>query len=58
MVFIHGGGYTFGSIKDYVPGPLMDKDVVLVQMQYRLGVMGKYNIYGNSRFVLKILKAK
>ncbi|XP_069689986.1 juvenile hormone esterase-like isoform X2 [Periplaneta americana] len=42
MVFIHGGGFTSGSGKAYSYGPLylMDKDVVMVAMNYRLGVFG------------------
>ncbi|KAJ4426243.1 hypothetical protein ANN_27055, partial [Periplaneta americana] len=44
MVFIHGGGFTSGSGKAYSYGPLylMDKDVVMVAMNYRLGVFGEY----------------
>ncbi|XP_069689991.1 juvenile hormone esterase-like [Periplaneta americana] len=42
MVFIHGGAYSYGSGKAYSYGPLylMDKDVVMVAMNYRLGVLG------------------
>uniref|UniRef100_A0A1B6CZ18 Carboxylic ester hydrolase n=1 Tax=Clastoptera arizonana TaxID=38151 RepID=A0A1B6CZ18_9HEMI len=42
IVFIHGGGFYEGSSSSLVYGPefLLDKDVVLVSMNYRLGVLG------------------
>ncbi|ODN01308.1 Esterase FE4 [Orchesella cincta] len=40
IVFIHGGGYFFGSTATYGPTYLLQKNVVLVTIQYRLGVMG------------------
>ncbi|XP_063224005.1 juvenile hormone esterase-like isoform X2 [Bacillus rossius redtenbacheri] len=42
MVFIHGGGFFSGSGASYLYGPqfLMDKDVVLVTFNYRLGALG------------------
>ncbi|CAL4122338.1 unnamed protein product, partial [Meganyctiphanes norvegica] len=42
MVYIHGGGYWFGSAKDAYPHVLLNKDldIVLVSIQYRLGVLG------------------
>ncbi|KAK3882432.1 hypothetical protein Pcinc_013184 [Petrolisthes cinctipes] len=40
MVFIHGGGFLFGSAEEYLPHVLLDHQIVLVVMQYRLGVMG------------------
>ncbi|XP_069689989.1 juvenile hormone esterase-like [Periplaneta americana] len=42
MVFIHGGGYTFGSGKPASYGPhfIIDKDVVMITINYRLGVFG------------------
>jgi carboxylesterase type B len=46
MVFIHGGGFTEGDNKAarYGPHYLLDKDIVLVAMNYRLGVLGECNI--------------
>nr|QCC89029.1 carboxylesterase 14 [Meteorus pulchricornis] len=46
MVFIHGGGFWGGSGDDWLYGPdfLVEKDVVLVTMNYRLGVIGFLNI--------------
>ncbi|XP_028178028.1 esterase FE4-like [Ostrinia furnacalis] len=43
MVFIHGGGFVFGSgTDDTVHGPdfLIEKDVVVVTFNYRLGILG------------------
>ena len=46
MVFIHGGGFTFGDGSDSFYGPqnLLDKDVILVVLQYRLGPFGNLNL--------------
>jgi len=43
MVFIHGGAYTMGDNKPVQYGPhyLLDKDIVLVAINYRLGVLGE-----------------
>lgn len=43
MVFIHGGGYIAGSSAQLMYGPdlMMQKDVVLVTFNYRLGALGK-----------------
>ncbi|XP_033228633.1 esterase E4-like [Belonocnema kinseyi] len=42
MVFIHGGGFVKGDIssKNYGPQYLLDRDIVLVTINYRLGVFG------------------
>jgi carboxylesterase type B len=42
MVYIHGGKYSVGSGASFVSGPryLLDKDIVPVTINYRLGVMG------------------
>ena len=42
MVFIHGGGLEIGQGFIYEPDFLLDKDIVLVIIQYRLGPLGKY----------------
>lgn len=41
MVYIYGGAYTVGSAHD-IPGPdfLLENRVILVAMNYRLGVLG------------------
>lgn len=41
IVFIHGGGFTIGTGRDQGgPQNLMDRDVVLVTFNYRLGALG------------------
>jgi hypothetical protein len=41
MFWIHGGAFFSGSSSQYPPEYLMDKNVVLVSTNYRLGVYGK-----------------
>lgn len=43
MVFIHWGGFFAGrGTSDYLgPEYLMEKDIILVTFNYRLGVFGK-----------------
>lgn len=40
MVFIHGGSYNSGEAVLYQPTRLMQRDVVVVVVQYRLGILG------------------
>ena len=40
MVFIHGGAYITGDANLYVPTKLMDQDVMVVVLQYRLSTLG------------------
>ncbi|RXG54873.1 Baculoviral IAP repeat-containing protein 7-A [Armadillidium vulgare] len=40
LVFIHGGGFVFGAAHQYPPHALMNKDIVFVAIQYRLGIFG------------------
>ena len=44
MVYIHGGGFVHGSGNgetDFIgPGYFMDRELVLVTFNYRLGVLG------------------
>ena len=40
MVFVHGGGFQFGSGSYYQGKYLMDEQVVYVSIQYRLGALG------------------
>ncbi|KAK9501079.1 hypothetical protein O3M35_002193 [Rhynocoris fuscipes] len=42
MLWIHGGAWNFGSGNEeyYGPGALMDEDIVLVTINYRLGPLG------------------
>ncbi|XP_057666855.1 esterase B1-like isoform X2 [Diorhabda carinulata] len=57
MVWIHGGGYTEGrnSTSLYGPDYLMTENIVLVSINYRLGILGflcfedpSLEIYGNA----------
>ncbi|XP_034947990.1 esterase FE4-like [Chelonus insularis] len=45
MVWIHGGGFIFGSGDDdfYGPDYFIERDVVLVTINYRVGVLGFLN---------------
>ena len=47
MVYLHGGGYVLGGGVSYFFGPqlLVEKDVVLVTVQYRLGALGETSIF-------------
>ncbi len=40
MIWIHGGGFLIGSGSIYKPDYIMDKSVVLVTFNYRLGALG------------------
>ncbi|XP_037052490.1 carboxylesterase 5A [Bradysia coprophila] len=40
LVFIHGGGFRFGSANQYGPDPLTSKKMIFVPIQYRLGTLG------------------
>lgn len=43
VVHIHGGAFILGAPK-YLAGPdyILDKDVVFVSFNYRLGIFGEY----------------
>ncbi|XP_035709632.1 venom carboxylesterase-6 [Folsomia candida] len=43
MVFIHGGAFICGSANDYDGSFFMSEDVVLVSINYRLGLFGFLN---------------
>ena len=40
MFWIHGGGLTGGAGSDYDPTPLVNKGVIVVTINYRLGYLG------------------
>lgn len=63
IVHIHGGAFMLGAPK-YMAGPefLMDRDVIVVSFNYRLGILGKFQVnspkqhlFNNYRF-LRIFK--
>lgn len=40
MIWFHGGGYVKGSSSQFGPQFMMREDIVLVTVNYRLGVLG------------------
>ncbi|XP_076058877.1 juvenile hormone esterase-like [Oratosquilla oratoria] len=40
LVYIYGGGFLSGRADEYVPNVLLDRDVLLVVPQYRVGTLG------------------
>ncbi|XP_054737779.1 uncharacterized protein LOC129244191 [Anastrepha obliqua] len=53
MVWIHGGGFFFGSCKNTLPLSLVSEDVIVVTLNYRLGAWGflclpEEGIFGNA----------
>jgi len=40
MVYIHGGSFMLGGYIGAGPGKLLERDIVLVEMQYRVGPLG------------------
>ncbi|XP_035901434.1 esterase E4-like [Anopheles stephensi] len=60
MVFIHGGAFVVGAASYYEPDYLLEKDIVLVSIQYRLGPLGflstgTANIPGNMAMLDMIM---
>lgn len=45
MVWIHGGSFRSGQSLEYQPIRYMEKDIVLVVIQYRLGPIGKLKVF-------------
>lgn len=52
MYFIHGGGFAFGDSVLYGPSRLLQEDVVLVVIHYRLGAFGKAKLYALVQFLI------
>lgn len=42
LVWIHGGGFRYGSAAQYGAEPLVQEDVLFVPIQYRLGTLGLF----------------
>ena len=40
MVWIHGGAFTVGESDDYIPTTLVQRGVIVVTINYRLGALG------------------
>ena len=49
MFFIHGGGFMTGESNWYEPSYLLDRNVVLVTINYRLGPLGFLNLGGDIK---------
>ncbi|XP_077292013.1 juvenile hormone esterase-like [Arctopsyche grandis] len=63
MVYFHGGGFYEGSARFFPPNYLLEHDVLLVVVQYRLGPLGFMSldtdaISGNVGFMDQILGLK
>jgi len=63
MVFYHGGSFMLGGYVAYGPKFLLDRDIVLVEVQYRLGPLGFMclpddNIAGNMGMLDQVLALK
>ena len=43
MFWIHGGGFIDGTSSEHGPHFFMDQDIILVTINYRLGVLGFLN---------------
>lgn len=56
MVWIYGGGFVAGHSQSSLYGPdyFMDKDVVFVSFNYRLGLLGKICLKFNLHTVLPL----
>ena len=44
MVYVHGGGFITGDSGMYGPKYLLERDVILVTVNYRLGPLGFLNL--------------
>lgn len=42
MVYIHGGAFLTGNAQEFPPDYLLENDILLVVIQYRLGPIGKF----------------
>ena len=40
MVWLHGGAFVYGEASDYDPAPLVNNGVIVVTINYRLGLLG------------------
>ena len=50
MVFVHGGGFTSGESNLYGPSYLLDRNVILVTLNYRLGPLGFLNLGSDVKY--------
>lgn len=45
LVHIHGGAFMFGAGSSYGPNIIMDRPIVFVNLNYRLGPLGAFTVY-------------
>ncbi|CAL4152133.1 unnamed protein product, partial [Meganyctiphanes norvegica] len=48
MFFIHGGSFVHGDTSLYLPTKLLDEDVILATIQYRLGTQGFFSLLNDD----------
>ena len=48
MFYIYGGGFYNGSASDHPPRYLLEKDIVLVVTQYRVGALGWLSAFNSE----------
>jgi acetylcholinesterase len=58
LFWIHGGGWFSGSGNTDIYGPqyLLDKDVILVTINYRLGIIGTTYVRPVSNFKTQLIQ--
>lgn len=47
MIYIHGGAFMLGGYVGGGPGKLLERDMILVAVQYRLGPLGELRVFVN-----------
>jgi carboxylesterase type B len=55
VVFIHGGAFMYGAASHYDTSTMMDKDMVVVSLNYRLGPLGKTNLHDHNIIMTDVL---
>lgn len=55
MVYIHGGGFYSNNADHYPPQYMMERDIILVVIQFRLDALGKVEskVYNQSKSTIK-----
>jgi para-nitrobenzyl esterase len=48
-IFIHGGSNYFGSADSFIGSHIVQKDVIIIFIQYRLGLMGFLNTWSDDK---------
>lgn len=45
MIYVHGGRFIDNSAELYQPNYLLERDIVLVVIQYRLNALGNFHFH-------------